>query len=159
MREVSIGAWDGANWNQTFMIGHAGRGIWQHVSCQHQSPVCTGLPAVRAACWGVAGVTWLSSQRSYSSITGAALQGHWTWGSQGAPSLHPQPGPDWFYNTLTSREAAHKATLMVAASQSHASPFALPVTLAPRWPRAAHINATLISKGDDQPIMHSSLKI
>lgn len=48
---------------------------------------------------------------------------------------------------------------MVAAAQSHASPCALPVTLAPRWPRAAHINATLISKGDDQPIMHSSLKI
>lgn len=47
----------------------------------------------------------------------------------------------------------------MAAARSHASLCALPVTLAPRWPRAAHINATLISKGDDQPIMHSSLKI
>lgn len=31
--------------------------------------------------------------------------------------------------------------------------------LAAHWPRAAHINATLISKGADQPIMHSSVKI
>lgn len=54
---------------------------------------------------------------------------------RGPRSLHPQPGPDWFYNTLTSQEAARKATLMAAAAQSRASPCALPVTLAPHWPQ------------------------
>lgn len=111
----------------------------------------------------------LRSGRGHMAVITEELQQHYgwcstrtlemRWGLEGARSLHPQPGLHWLYDTLTSREVACKATLMVAAAQSHASSCALPVTLAPHWPRAAHINATLISRGDDQPIMYSSLKI
>lgn len=149
------------------MIGHAGWGTWQRVSCQHQSPFA--LPCRQ---WGQPAEEWQGSHARHECSErgiaeelqqrriGAPPQGRWRYGSEGAPSPHPESGPDWVWSTLTSQRAAYRPVLMVAAPQSHASPHHTPpTTLAPHWPRAAHINATLISKGADQPIMHSSVKI
>lgn len=47
---------------------------------------------------------------------------------------------------------------MVAAPRRRPAPTP-PQPLAPHWPRVAHINATLMSDGADQPIMHSSVKM